>query len=140
MHQAGYGKAKDAEQAYREHGVKAEVVEFLEDVPGAMAKADLILSRAGAITLAEICAAGRPSLLFPIPGVSGHQLQNAHQMRDAGAAEIVEDPVVAEVASCLRILLDRDTLVGMAEAAGALARPRAADDIADLVESLRDVA
>lgn len=138
LHQAGYGKAEVAEEAYREHGVKAEIVEFLEDVPAAMAQADLILSRAGAITLAEICAAGRPSLLFPLPGVAQHQLQNARQMRDAGAAEIVEDPVVGAVASSLREILDRDRLAGMAKAAGSLARPRAVDDIADLVETLSE--
>ena len=140
VHQAGRGKAEEAQAAYRDAGVKAEVVEFLEDVPQAMARADLILSRAGAITLAEICAAIRPSLLFPLPGVGGHQLQNALQMRDVGAAEIVEEPQVAEVASRLRGLLDRGRLERMADAAGSLARPRSAEDIADLVESLRNAA
>ncbi len=148
VHQAGRGKAEEARASYRAAGVEAEIVEFLEDVPGAMAKADLILSRAGAITLAEICAAGRPSLLFPLPGVGRHQLQNALQMREIGAAEIVDQQLVGdvdqqlvgEVASRLRGLLDRGRLERMADAAGSLARPRSAEDIADLVESLRDAA
>ena len=67
-------------------------------------------------------------------------------MRDSGAAEIVDQrmvgdvdqPMVAEVASRLRELLDRGRLARMAEAAGSLARPRSTDDIVDLVESLRD--
>ena len=136
LHQAGYGKAEATRAAYSRYGLEAEVVEFLDDVPAAMAGAHLVLSRSGAITLAEICAAGMPALLFPLPGVSSHQLENARLLEAAGAAAVVTDPTVEEIVDRLRTLLHSSRLETMAAAAHALAKPRAAQEIADMVESL----
>ena len=66
---------------------------FLDDVPGAMASSHLVLSRAGAVTLAEICAAGRASVLFPLARAGGHQAANARALERAGAAAVVEGAI-----------------------------------------------
>lgn len=116
--------------------IQVEVVSFLHDMAGAMAESHLIVSRAGAITLAEICAAGRPALLAPLSLAAGHQEGNARRLADAGAARMVRDDESPDVfASILRELLeDRDRLDRMAAAARELGRDRAASDIADRLE------
>jgi UDP-N-acetylglucosamine--N-acetylmuramyl-(pentapeptide) pyrophosphoryl-undecaprenol N-acetylglucosamine transferase len=147
LHQAGRGKEDATRALYAACGVRAEVTPFLDDVPAAMAASHLVLSRAGAVTLAEICAAGRPALLFPLALAAGHQLENARALERAGAAEVVEagppepgpEAAAAAVdaqalAARLGRLLERPRLESMAAAARALARPGAAAAIADLVE------
>ena len=119
-----------------------EVVPFLDDVAGAMANSHLLVSRAGAITLAEICAAGRASLLVPLAIAQAHQVDNARLLADAGGAEMIRsDEFSAEkLAGRLEELLaDRDRLASMGRAARSLARPRAVADIADRVEELGGV-
>jgi len=141
-HQAGAKNLEDAKAAYERAGVGAphvEVVPFLEDVAVAMAASHLLVSRAGAITLAEICAAGRPSLLIPLSIAQGHQVDNARLLADAGAAEMIPSDRLsterlAETAG--ELLADGTRLAGMGRAARSLARPRAVADIADRVEEL----
>ena len=104
-----------------------------------MAASHLLISRAGAITLAEICAAGRASLLVPLAISKGHQVDNARLLVEAGAAEMVrsDDLSPERLAAALETLLaDGDRLAAMGRAARALARPRAAAEIADRVEEL----
>lgn len=138
LHQAGRGKAEEARALYEKQDAKleAEVVEFVDDVPKAMREADCVLSRSGAITLAEIHAAGRPALLFPLPGAGRHQLQNALFSQSAGAAEVVVDPTPSEIVDRLASMLVAGRLEQMGAAARGLARPRAVREIADMVESL----
>jgi len=136
LHQAGAGKALATEETYRDLGLEARVVEFLDDMPSAVAEADLVLCRAGAITLAEVCAAGRPSLLFPLAAAAGHQAENARSLERAGAARVFEVPDAGEVAAVMGELLAPHRLVAMAAAARGLARPGAANAIADLVEEV----
>jgi UDP-N-acetylglucosamine--N-acetylmuramyl-(pentapeptide) pyrophosphoryl-undecaprenol N-acetylglucosamine transferase len=139
VHQAGHGKEDAPRRAYQASGIAAEVTPFLDDVPGAMAASHLVLSRAGAVTLAEICAAGRPALLFPLALAAGHQLENARALERAGAAEVVEGTVEATaLLERLERLLDPRRLAAMAAAARALARPQAASSIADLIEETVD--
>jgi UDP-N-acetylglucosamine--N-acetylmuramyl-(pentapeptide) pyrophosphoryl-undecaprenol N-acetylglucosamine transferase len=113
---------------------RVEVVPFLADVPAAMAAAHLVVSRAGAITLAELCAAGRPSLLVPLAIAAGHQEGNAAALERAGAArvlrsgEVTTERLTAELAA---LLGDRTRLAAMGGAARSLARPGAADAIVD---------
>jgi UDP-N-acetylglucosamine--N-acetylmuramyl-(pentapeptide) pyrophosphoryl-undecaprenol N-acetylglucosamine transferase len=141
LHQAGRGKEEGPRRAYASSGIEAEVTPFLDDVPGAMASSHLVLSRAGAVTLAEICAAGRPALLFPLALAAGHQLGNALALERAGAAEVVEaaaaagaEDAIAALADRLARLLEPERLASMARAARSLRRPAAAAAIADLVE------
>jgi UDP-N-acetylglucosamine--N-acetylmuramyl-(pentapeptide) pyrophosphoryl-undecaprenol N-acetylglucosamine transferase len=163
LHQAGAGKAEATREAYRRAGMPAaeggpadiaaampappaageppavRVVEFLADMPAAVGAAHLVVSRAGAITTAELLCAGRPALLVPLTLAGGHQLDNARAVSEAGAAVVVPsaDLDAARLATALgELLADRERLARMAAAARAAGRPRAAAAIADRVEAL----
>jgi UDP-N-acetylglucosamine--N-acetylmuramyl-(pentapeptide) pyrophosphoryl-undecaprenol N-acetylglucosamine transferase len=127
-------------QAYQERGLPAEVHAFIENVPGALARADLVISRAGANTVAELAAAGKAAVLIPFPGAADqHQLANARVLARAGAARIIEqmDLTPANLVSEVRALLGAPArLEEMERAARSLARPDAAASIADLIEGL----
>lgn len=114
-----------------------EVVPFIAEVTAAMAQADLVVSRAGAVTLAELCAAGRAALLLPLALAGGHQEENARRLEGAGAALALLAPSAQELAAHLAALLaDRLRLRAMGRAARRLARTDAAGAIADLVEEV----
>lgn len=146
VHQAGHKNLDDARAAYAAAGIppssssplRVEVVPFLDDMPAALRAAHLVVSRAGAITLAEICAAGRPALLVPLALAGGHQVDNARRLTAAGAAEMLPpDAGADELTALLAVLLgDRDRLKSMSRAARGLSREGAAAAIADRVESL----
>jgi UDP-N-acetylglucosamine--N-acetylmuramyl-(pentapeptide) pyrophosphoryl-undecaprenol N-acetylglucosamine transferase len=146
VHQAGARNLDETREAYEKAGAGAphvEVVPFLDDVAGAMAASHLLVSRAGAITLAEICAAGRASLLVPLAISLGHQVDNARVLVHEGAAEmIVWDQRSNELsadrlaARLEELLTDGTRLAEMGRAARSLARPRAVADIADRVEEV----
>ncbi len=136
-HQTGDAHLEATREAYLTAGFgRAEVVSFLDRMADAMARSHLIVSRAGAITLAEICAAGRPSLLVPLTLAAGHQAGNARRLAEAGAAAVLPAAATAEdLAEVLdRLLGDRSRLAQMATSAGSLGRPDAAVAIADRVE------
>lgn len=154
VHQTGAAHLEATRAAYRKAagrgGVPEEAVTllpFLDDVAGAMAGARLVVSRAGALTVAEIAAAGRPSVLLPLSLAEGHQRDNARALERAGAARVVEaEPGSSEalarslaksIAPLLAELLeDPETLAVMGRAARAFARPRATEEIAGWVLAL----
>ncbi|HEY0514924.1 MAG TPA: undecaprenyldiphospho-muramoylpentapeptide beta-N-acetylglucosaminyltransferase [Thermoanaerobaculia bacterium] len=142
VHQAGGRNLEATRAGYERAGVSAphvEVVPFLDDVAGAMAASHLLVSRAGAITLAEICAAGRASLLVPLAIAKGHQVDNARLLAEAGAADMIPSNELSAERLADRLgelLADGARLALMGRAARGLARPRAAADIADRVEEL----
>jgi UDP-N-acetylglucosamine--N-acetylmuramyl-(pentapeptide) pyrophosphoryl-undecaprenol N-acetylglucosamine transferase len=121
-----------------------EVVSFLPDIWNAMARADLVVCRAGALTLAELCAAGRPSLLVPFAAAThGHQEHNARSLERAGASIVVsEDRLSGDVllAGVEELLADPARLLRMGEAARTLARPGADDRIVDLLFEVSGIA
>jgi UDP-N-acetylglucosamine--N-acetylmuramyl-(pentapeptide) pyrophosphoryl-undecaprenol N-acetylglucosamine transferase len=87
VHQAGEKAPAAAEELYQSAGVKAECVAFINDMAGAYDWADLVICRAGALTVAELAAAGVASLLVPFPhAVDDHQTSNARFLSSAGAA------------------------------------------------------
>jgi UDP-N-acetylglucosamine--N-acetylmuramyl-(pentapeptide) pyrophosphoryl-undecaprenol N-acetylglucosamine transferase len=91
-HQCGERTLDIARAAYEEHGVDVDLAPFIEDMAEAYAWADLVICRAGALTIAELCAVGVPALLVPYPAaVDDHQTANARPLEDAGAALIVPD-------------------------------------------------
>jgi len=146
VHQVGETLLDEAESTYRKidlRGHRARVVPFLDDVAVEMAAADLVISRAGAITVAEICAAGRAALLVPLALAGGHQVANAQRLEASGGA-VVLTPDMADVeslATLLESLLDdRHQLRTMGEALHGLAWPRAAESIADLLHEAVEVA
>lgn len=141
LHQAGARNTEMTLQAYRDSGeiaASVEVVPFLDDVAAALGASQLVVSRAGAITLAEICAVGRPALLVPLSIAAGHQVDNAEALVEAGAAEILPPGATGvELAERLRELLsDQDRLALMGRAAHAASRRDAAEAMADRVEAL----
>jgi UDP-N-acetylglucosamine--N-acetylmuramyl-(pentapeptide) pyrophosphoryl-undecaprenol N-acetylglucosamine transferase len=141
-HQAGRSLIDAARASYAEHRLDARVEPFIDDRAEAYAWADLVICRAGALTLAELCAAGVGAVLVPYPfAVDDHQTRNAEYLVERGAA--ILEPEGPQLAVALaQVLLDvrgdRTLLLGMAEAARRLATPDAAAQIADacLAESL----
>lgn len=136
-HQCGARHLDAARDAYAAAGVDASVEAFIDDMAAAYAWADLVVSRAGAMTVAEIAAAGVAALLVPFPhAVDDHQTVNARWLADAGAAVIVPEAGLdeARLARELEALLaSRTTLAAHARRARALARPDAADAVARAV-------
>jgi UDP-N-acetylglucosamine--N-acetylmuramyl-(pentapeptide) pyrophosphoryl-undecaprenol N-acetylglucosamine transferase len=133
-HQAGREKAEATAALYREAGVDARVSAFLEDMAEAYAWADLVVCRAGALTIAELAAAGVGALLVPYPhAVDDHQSRNAGYLTRAGAAELIPESRLQpeSLAERLGALLERpEHLLAMAEAARRLARPEATAEVA----------
>jgi UDP-N-acetylglucosamine--N-acetylmuramyl-(pentapeptide) pyrophosphoryl-undecaprenol N-acetylglucosamine transferase len=137
LHQTGAREAEATARAYRERGIAAEVRSFIDDMAAAYAEADLVVARAGALTVAELAAAGVPALLVPFPAaVDDHQARNAGWLVAAGAARMVAERGLSplnladELASlCAR---GRAGLVEMAEAARARAITDAAERVAGL--------
>jgi UDP-N-acetylglucosamine--N-acetylmuramyl-(pentapeptide) pyrophosphoryl-undecaprenol N-acetylglucosamine transferase len=134
LHQCGSRGIDEARAAYAKAGVDAHIVPFIEDMAGTYAWADLAVCRAGALTLAELTAAGLGAVLVPFPyAVDDHQTRNAEALVAAGAAELMQerDLDVQQLAQRLEALLgNHDQLVAMAEAARTLAKPDAAAVIA----------
>lgn len=138
-HQTGKLDFERVNSLYKRSGVRAEVSAFIDDVPGAFERADLVISRAGASTVSELAAAGKASLLIPFPhAADGHQLANARAFERAGAARVLDqcDLTPERLFEEITALCTADRLTQMDRAARALARPDAAARIADLIESL----
>jgi UDP-N-acetylglucosamine--N-acetylmuramyl-(pentapeptide) pyrophosphoryl-undecaprenol N-acetylglucosamine transferase len=133
-HQCGNRGLDEARAAYAQAGVEAELVPFIEDMAAAYGWADLAVCRAGALTIAELTAAGLGAVLVPFPhAVDDHQTGNAQALVETGAAELIQerDLDVQKLAQRLAALLaDRRHLTVMAEAARTQAKPDAADTIA----------
>ncbi|MCW5578953.1 MAG: undecaprenyldiphospho-muramoylpentapeptide beta-N-acetylglucosaminyltransferase [Dokdonella sp.] len=132
-HQCGAQHFDKARAAYMAAGIEADVVPFEDDMAAAYAWADLVICRAGALTLAELAAAGAPSILVPFPhAVDDHQTRNAQAMVAAGGARLVAegDDFVKQLGGVLEELSDRTRLLRMAQAARTLAKPDAAERIA----------
>ncbi|RDZ27564.1 undecaprenyldiphospho-muramoylpentapeptide beta-N-acetylglucosaminyltransferase [Lysobacter silvisoli] len=135
-HQCGEKLREDAERAYAEAGVSASVEPFIADMAAAYAWADLVICRAGALTLAELCAAGVGSVLVPFPqAVDDHQTKNAQFLVDRGAAQLLPQSgdLAERLSATIEILGEREGLLQMAKAARALARPDAAERVAAIV-------
>lgn len=141
VHQTGEENLEDVTQAYVERAPgRFEVHAFLDDLPARLAAADLVICRAGATTLAELAAAGRPAILVPYPhAADDHQRLNAEAVADAGAAVVVRDRDLsgAHLADLVRTLAeDPARRRRMAEAARRLAHLDAASRIADIASAL----
>jgi UDP-N-acetylglucosamine--N-acetylmuramyl-(pentapeptide) pyrophosphoryl-undecaprenol N-acetylglucosamine transferase len=134
IHQTGERDYNDALVAYRAFGESAEVFKFIEDMPAAFARADLVVCRSGASTVAEITAAGKPAIFVPFPrAADDHQRVNAEALARVGAAVVVEESKLEGVwlAETIAALLgDPRRLQAMSAAARELAHPDAARDIA----------
>ncbi len=143
IHQTGEKDYVGAQAAYLSAMVPAEVSPFIDDMPSAFARADLVLCRSGASTVAEITAAGKPAIFVPLPtAADDHQRHNAATLAGGGAArllpqaELTQERLTFEVASLLR---DRAELTRMSDAARAFGHPDAAAKIASLAARVAGV-
>jgi UDP-N-acetylglucosamine--N-acetylmuramyl-(pentapeptide) pyrophosphoryl-undecaprenol N-acetylglucosamine transferase len=138
VHQTGERDYNLVRTAYEQRELHAEVLPFIANMAERFAQADLIVCRAGAITAAEIAAAGRPAIFIPFgASTDSHQLRNAQEMQRAGAALLIPEPqLTAErLTNDIFGLLDQPArLREMAASARRLAKPRAVQDIVDMVE------
>lgn len=140
LHQAGSYPPETLREAYRKAGVEADVRPYIREMARAMEEADLVISRAGATTVAELTAAGRGAVLIPFPGaIHDHQTLNARVLERAGAALLVPQSDLAGDAFAsrlLELLADGTRLEAMGAAARKLGRPDAASRIASLALGL----
>ena len=137
-HQTGAAMADEVRAAYASAGIAAEVLPFIDDMPRRLAACDLMVCRAGAITVSELCAAGVPAILVPlIISTTSHQRDNALWLAGQGGAvhlpqaELTPQKLASELAG-----LGREHLLTMALKARAAARPQAAARVADEIEKL----
>src|SRR5262249_24779079 len=140
VHQTGERDHNAVRVAYARHNWRAEVLPFLPNMPERFAQADLIVGRSGAITVAEIAAAGRAAIFIPFGAATDHhQLRNAQVMERAGAARLIPERELTpeRLASEILSLVDHaERLPEMEQRARELARPRATREIVDLIEQV----
>jgi UDP-N-acetylglucosamine--N-acetylmuramyl-(pentapeptide) pyrophosphoryl-undecaprenol N-acetylglucosamine transferase len=135
IHQTGEKDEKGVTLAYQEKGFQHQVRAFISDMVGAYRQSDMIIGRAGAMTLSEITALGKPSLLIPFPfAANNHQEYNARALVKVGAAEMILEKEINPGLLANRIrgwLADRDKLTAMGIKAGTLGRRQAAEEIVE---------
>jgi UDP-N-acetylglucosamine--N-acetylmuramyl-(pentapeptide) pyrophosphoryl-undecaprenol N-acetylglucosamine transferase len=132
VHQAGEKHLDALKKHYAEAGVQGELVAFIDDMARRYAEADLVICRAGAVTIAELSAGGMASVLVPFPhAVDDHQTANARFLADRGAAILIQqrDLSPQKLAELIRTL-DRAKLLEMARKARAAGKPDAARVVA----------
>jgi len=143
IHQTGERDYNDALAAYSAQGENAEVSKFIDDMPAAFARADLVVCRSGASTVAEIAAAGKPAVFVPFPrAADDHQRVNAEALARHGAAVVVEESKLEGVwlaETIAALLQDSNRLRQMSNAARGLAHPNAARDIATMAAKVGGV-
>lgn len=137
-HQAGAQHIDALGRAYADAGVQAHCVAFIDDMASALGQTDLLICRAGAMTVAEVSAAGVAALFVPFPfAVDDHQTANAKFLTDAGAGWVLQQKdMTAEGLAQWLSLRTREELCGVAQRARTHAQPHAAQRIADICEEL----
>lgn len=133
VHQAGEKHIEALKANYAAVGVQAHCVSFIEDMAGAYEWADLVICRAGALTVAELAAAGVASILVPFPhAVDDHQTGNARFLVNVGGAFLLPQPELTPDAIALIRNYSRGQLLEMAEKARSLAKPDATEEVANI--------
>ena len=140
VHQAREGEASAVKEIYEAAGIAHEVAPFFKDLPARMAAAHLIIARAGASTVTELSAIGRPSILIPLAiAMDDHQTGNARVLAEAGGAALISEKDFTETAlrnALSPLLHDGARLADMAQAAQGRVKAGAAAALADLVEEI----
>jgi len=143
VHQTGERDYNDAQAAYAKLAGAVVAYRFIDDMPGFFGQANLLLCRAGASTVAEVTAAGKPAIFVPFPrAADNHQKRNAEALQRAGAAVMLEESRLNRqslVEAVSSLLGDRSRLEKMGEAARQLSHPNAARDIAAMAAKLAGV-
>ena len=140
VHQTGPSDYARVKENYQRAGLEAETIDFIQDMPTRLEGTDLVVSRSGALTVAEITAAGKASILIPFPrAADDHQRKNAQALSEKQAAVVLaeEDAHGRELAALLMELAeDRERLRRMARAARAAARPEGTCNIIEFMQEL----
>jgi UDP-N-acetylglucosamine--N-acetylmuramyl-(pentapeptide) pyrophosphoryl-undecaprenol N-acetylglucosamine transferase len=140
VHQTGERDYNEARSAYESAGLDAEVSAFINDMPSAFRRSDLLVCRAGASTVGEVTAAGKAAIFIPFPrAADDHQKVNAQALVNRGAAALLEegDLTANRLAETVAMLFsDRHRLEQMGQAAKKLAHPNAAQDVAKIAARL----
>jgi UDP-N-acetylglucosamine--N-acetylmuramyl-(pentapeptide) pyrophosphoryl-undecaprenol N-acetylglucosamine transferase len=138
VHQTGAAQADEVRAAYAAAGLQADVRPFIDDMATQLAHCDLVLCRAGAVTVSELCAAGVASMLVPlVVSTTSHQRDNAQWLAGQGAAVHLPQAEFTPEALAQRLrALDREALLAMARRARSLAQPQAAARVADELQQL----
>jgi UDP-N-acetylglucosamine--N-acetylmuramyl-(pentapeptide) pyrophosphoryl-undecaprenol N-acetylglucosamine transferase len=140
IHQTGEREYNDVQAAYKQAGIQAEVSAFIDNMPAAFARADLLLCRSGASTVAEIAAAGKPAIFVPFPrAADDHQRRNAEAVVQGGAAVLIPQAELTpeRLAQTLaQLLTDPARLKQMSERARALSHHDAAGRVARMAAEL----
>ena len=143
VHQTGERDYDAVRAAYARREIRAEVLPFLSNMPERFAWADVIVCRAGAITAAEIAAAGRAAIFIPFGrATDSHQLRNAQEMARASAGRLITEPELTadKLTNEIFSLLDQPSEIEkLSDNARALARPNATRDIVNLIEEAANV-
>jgi UDP-N-acetylglucosamine--N-acetylmuramyl-(pentapeptide) pyrophosphoryl-undecaprenol N-acetylglucosamine transferase len=143
IHQTGEREYNEVQAAYAGIAISSEVHRFIDDMPAFFSRADLVLCRSGASTVAEIAAAGKPAIFVPFPrAADDHQRRNAEAMEQANAAVVLEETRLDEVwlvDTIDALLEDPARLSRMSDAARALAHPDAAKEIAELAAKVAGI-
>lgn len=136
FHQAGKQHDQITAERYREAAVEAEVAPFIKDMAGAYAWADLVICRAGALTVSELAAAGLPSFLVPLPhAIDDHQTRNADYLAKEGAAFLLPQHATDAdqlAAQLTEVLMHPEKLKAMGRTARSLAKPDATRTVVDI--------
>jgi UDP-N-acetylglucosamine--N-acetylmuramyl-(pentapeptide) pyrophosphoryl-undecaprenol N-acetylglucosamine transferase len=137
-HQTGKANHASVQAAYEQARVQAEVLPFIDDMAAQLGRCDLIVCRAGAVTVSELCAAGVASVLVPlIVSTTSHQRDNAQWLARQGAGiHLPQSELTPRTLADLLSGLTREALLAMATTARALAKPKAAARVADQIEGL----
>ena len=139
-HQTGERDYDLVREAYLHRGLDADVTPFFSNMPRRFSDADIIVCRAGAITVAEMAAAGRAAIFIPFGAATdSHQLRNAQEMLRAGAARLIPEPELTGdrlAREILALVRDPAQIAALGARARLLARPHAARDIADLIDEV----
>ena len=138
VHQTGEAMRDAVRSAYDASGADAEVVAFIDDMAARLGECDVVVCRAGAITVSELCTAGVAAILVPfVASTTSHQRDNAEWMASRGAAiHLPQGELSPRRLAELLAGVTRDALVAMATKARALARPHAAARVADEIEAM----
>lgn len=140
IHQTGQRDYDRVLAAYEQSGISGEVYKFIDDMPETFGRADLLVCRSGASTVAEIAAAGKPAIFVPFPAAADdHQNVNARALERSGAAVVVEESNLGAaylVETIAALIGDGSRLRSMSAAAKSLAHPKAVEEIAEMVLQL----
>ncbi len=140
IHQTGFADLQEVTKAYIQHGIKAQVLAFIEDMAWAYAQADLVVCRAGATTIAELCALGKPAVYIPFPyATHGHQERNAAVVVARGAGVMFREQGLTPeqlYQTVAELLADTERRRQMAQAARKLFPEHPVDIILEEMEAL----